>query len=393
MRGVNRPGVVMISGKLPEPVHSGLDLRIQSQITALSSFCDVTLVALHGLQGSGELAGIPFICLGGGEHPDPTSIAAHVLAHPKDPYGILFSAKLARNLRTVLESLKPTAIIFSRLQSWIYADSVRGIAQVPLILDLDESAARLSRSFQALDYSGIQRKLHLRFTAATAQYEAQVLTQPDLIWVSSELERSFIIDRFPHIRTVHVVVNAVSYVGEIVPRKRSDRFTVIFPANFAYPPNIRAAREIIDEISPQLPDMDFVLAGSFFPAELEKCRLSNVVVHSPVADMRSLLAAADAAVLPIRAGGGTRLKAIECFAYEVPVVATQVAMEGLEVEESVHYLRAESALEFGDHLRILRNDPSAAVPIKERARHHFRNRFTVTQVEQALRRHLSALIS
>jgi hypothetical protein len=55
-----------------------------------------------------------------------------------------------------------------------------------------------------------------------------------------------------------------------------------------------------------------------------------IVLHGFVDDPTPLYAAADIAVAPIRAGGGTRIKILEAFARGVPVVATHLAAEGID---------------------------------------------------------------
>jgi len=357
MRGVNRPRVVMVAGKLPEPVRGGLDLRIQGQLRALATFCDVTLIALHGRPGSGSVVGVPYVCLGGELIADTSALAAHVLAHPEDPYGPLFDSLVAQELAAVLRRLTPTAVVVSRLQSWIYAESIRSSTSAHVFLDLDESAARLCESFMSLPYTGIQRSLHLRFTAASARYERSVISKPDAIWVASEIERDFVQASYPEAAPVSVVVNAVDVPEQVPQHEHLGRFTVIFSGNFSYPPNIAAAQEIIQQIAPALSDMDFVLAGSHFPDSLGVWLPTNVRVLSPVTDMRTVLVSADAAVLPIRAGGGTRLKAIECMALGVPIVATDAAMEGLNVLQGKDFLIAHRTEEFATQLIDLARNP------------------------------------
>jgi len=61
-------------------------------------------------------------------------------------------------------------------------------------------------------------------------------------------------------------------------------------------------------------------------------------------------------VLPIRIGGGSRLKALVALASGLPIVSTGLGMEGLEAEPDVHYLRADSAGEIAVALdRLLRD--------------------------------------
>ena len=63
-------------------------------------------------------------------------------------------------------------------------------------------------------------------------------------------------------------------------------------------------------------------------------------------------------VAPIRCGGGTRIKILEAFAHQVPVVATSFALEGLPVEHGVHCLVADDPADFAQACARLRRDPA-----------------------------------
>jgi polysaccharide biosynthesis protein PslH len=72
----------------------------------------------------------------------------------------------------------------------------------------------------------------------------------------------------------------------------------------------------------------------------------RVAVTGYVDDERSYLARCAALVLPLRTGGGSRLKALIAMASGLPIVSTRVGMEGLEAEPGLHFLVAESAAEW-----------------------------------------------
>lgn len=384
---MDRPRAVMVVGKLPEPVQGGLDLRIKAQLAGMAQSCDVTVIALHGPPKSelDPVTGMHNVCLAGNPHVDQHDLVINALANPDDPYRPVFDQNLARALVSQVTAINPDIVIVSRLQSWIYASHIKQATRAPLVLDLDESAARLLESFRDLPYFGLQRSLHLRFTRAVAEFERRVVNEPDAIWVASEMEKQFVRDRYPGVKRVDVVVNAISGPESTPARAASDHFEVLFPSNFAYPPNLLAAREIIDEIAPRQPSMHFTLAGANAPGSLAIDLPPNVTVISPVADMSTLLARADAAVLPIRAGGGTRLKALECMAWGIPVIATKIAMEGLQVRPGMEFLHAETTDEFIHALDLLRTDEQVRATMIDLGRHLASNRHSVDAVAHQIR--------
>jgi glycosyltransferase involved in cell wall biosynthesis len=75
-----------------------------------------------------------------------------------------------------------------------------------------------------------------------------------------------------------------------------------------------------------------------------------------VDDIMSLISKSWCSIVPLRVGGGTRLKILEAMALGTPVVATSKGAEGLDVEDGVHLLIADSPEEFSDAVICLLTD-------------------------------------
>ncbi|GAC1587873.1 MAG: hypothetical protein NVS3B21_03150 [Acidimicrobiales bacterium] len=137
--------------------------------------------------------------------------------------------------------------------------------------------------------------------------------------------------------------------------------TLLFIGLLFYPPNVDAAtllaREVLPAVRKRLPGAQLRLVGE--PAD-EVAALGaypGVTVAGRVPEVDPELAGADVVVVPVRYGGGTRIKIIEAFAHGVPVVSTSVGCEGLEVEAGRHLLVADTMAEFADAVvSIVQND-------------------------------------
>jgi len=68
----------------------------------------------------------------------------------------------------------------------------------------------------------------------------------------------------------------------------------------------------------------------------------GVTVLANPPEIAPLYAKARAAVVPLRAGGGTRIKILEAFAHGVPVISTPLGAEGLDVEAGRHLVVADT---------------------------------------------------
>ncbi|HVP40129.1 MAG TPA: glycosyltransferase family 4 protein [Candidatus Saccharimonadales bacterium] len=84
----------------------------------------------------------------------------------------------------------------------------------------------------------------------------------------------------------------------------------------------------------------------------------GVEVHATVPDIRPYFERAAVVVVPLRVGGGTRLKILEALAMEKAVVSTGVGAEGLALVEGEDYLRAETPAEWAAAVSRLMRDPA-----------------------------------
>lgn len=144
-------------------------------------------------------------------------------------------------------------------------------------------------------------------------------------------------------------------------------FELVFTGSMDWLPNDDAMRYFIEEILPAIratiPDVRLTIVGrNPLPrlAELSR-RDPRIVVTGRVDDVRPYLERATACVIPLRIGGGTRLKVFEAMAMEKPVVSTSIGVEGLPVRDGQHVLIADHPMEFARCvLRMLKEEAFAA---------------------------------
>jgi len=131
--------------------------------------------------------------------------------------------------------------------------------------------------------------------------------------------------------------------------------TFVFPGLMTYGPNADGAKYFVDDILPELlrllPSARFVIAGDAPPGVRKLSEHANVEVTGWIDDMDTALARADAVVVPLRVGGGTRIKIIEAWAHHIPVVSTSVGAEGLDCASGRELLLADAPEAFAEACR------------------------------------------
>lgn len=143
--------------------------------------------------------------------------------------------------------------------------------------------------------------------------------------------------------------------------KRSDAAveprTVVFNGTLGYRPNVDAAHYLVDDIWPlvrvQHPDAKLIIVGSAPEAERRRLARPGVTLTGEVPDIRSYLRRAAVVVVPVRMGGGTRLKVLEGLAMGKAMVSTSVGCEGIATRDGVHLLIADDATSFASRMSQL----------------------------------------
>lgn len=137
---------------------------------------------------------------------------------------------------------------------------------------------------------------------------------------------------------------------------------LIFTGSMDWLPNIDAVQFFVGEILPRIrkerPHCRLIIAGrrpSPAVEELGRCD-AGIIVTGTVPDIRRYLWASNVSVVPLRIGGGTRLKIFEAMAARLPVVSTSIGAEGLPVINSKHISIADDPELFARHCLQLLGD-------------------------------------
>jgi glycosyltransferase involved in cell wall biosynthesis len=147
-----------------------------------------------------------------------------------------------------------------------------------------------------------------------------------------------------------------------LPLPEIDVPRVIFVGTLKYWPNAEAVIMFVRSILPRLlarhPALEFWIVGrSPVDEVLALDNGSSVRVFADVPDVIDYVRQAAVSVVPLRVGGGTRLKILESIGAGVPVVSTPVGIEGIDLQPETHFLQAVTPADFADQVSRLIDDP------------------------------------
>jgi glycosyltransferase involved in cell wall biosynthesis len=162
-----------------------------------------------------------------------------------------------------------------------------------------------------------------------------------------------------------------------------DGGTLVFTATMSWAANVEGIHFLLNEVWPALvaarPAIKAVIIGRNPPASLSdkiRERGLNVTLTGFVDDIRPYVACSHVYVIPLWVGSGTRIKAFEAMAMGRPVVSTSLGIEGLDVTDGTHFLRADSAEAFSQAILALLGDAAMRERIAAAARRLMEERFS-----------------
>lgn len=203
-----------------------------------------------------------------------------------------------------------------------------------------------------------------------ARYERAIMQKCDVTIVVSEEDRKAL-ERIGGTRFV-VAPNGVdttffSRAALDCDRRAPLTFAVpalVFSGTLDFRPNVDALVWFVDAVLPQIlacrPDVRLLAVGKR-PAPILRrlAEQGRLTLTGEVADVRPYLAGATVYVVPMRIGGGIRLKVLEAFAMEAPVVSTSLGVEGIVgLRDGVHCLLADAPQQFAGSILRLLDDPA-----------------------------------
>jgi glycosyltransferase involved in cell wall biosynthesis len=171
------------------------------------------------------------------------------------------------------------------------------------------------------------------------------------------------------LRYVPNVVDVAAIAPRAAPPAGAPR-TVLMVGNLAYEPNALGARMLVEEVMPRvwaaLPDARLRLVGRGLDPDAAALD-ERVAADGFAADLGAAYADAAAVAVPLTESGGTPLKFVEALAYGVPVVATPLAAQGLDVRPGEHFRAAGDAAAFAAELVGVLRDGDQAMAARARA--------------------------
>ncbi|MGZ9165516.1 MAG: glycosyltransferase family 4 protein [Anaerolineales bacterium] len=195
-------------------------------------------------------------------------------------------------------------------------------------------------------------------TKRIKQYEGMVIRDFDATLAVTELDRQALKAAIPaNGSTKHESITVIPIAvdtNQIRPvARQANSLNILTMGTLYYPPNADGIRWFVGDVFPlirsKVPGVSLTIIGKNPPNDFLKLaedKSNGIRVTGFVPDLDPYFSESVLAVIPVRAGGGMRVRILEAFARAMPVVTTTVGLEGIEAQPGKDVLVADSPHDF-----------------------------------------------
>ncbi|MGY3041525.1 GT2 family glycosyltransferase [Rhodanobacter sp. TND4EL1] len=265
-----------------------------------------------------------------------------------------------------------------------YAKLVRRHApQAKLLFDtVDLHFLREQRAAELTGSASLARQ-----AAASRQSELALIEQSDATFVVSPHEQALMGQLLPGAR-VELLSNIHKVHGCLHPHQ--GRHDLVFIGGYSHPPNSDAIRWIASEILPKLresmPDLRMHIIGDMPQVARQELASPGLEFHGRVGELAPWLDDCLATLAPLRFGAGVKGKINMSMSHGVPVIATTIAVEGMQLVDGENVLVADDAITIVDAVRRLQEDAALWQQLSARSLDNVQQHFSAAAATATLQR-------
>ncbi len=356
--------ILFISRWFPYPPDNGSKIRIFNLLKQLSQRYEVDLISFASPEIGSEQRSAMLAYCGRVEtvtyRPfQPSRLKALLGFFSSRPRSVIdtFNPEMQRLIDSARRSVSYHAVIASQIDMAPYVQTWPGVTKIFEELELTtpyEQFIRQSQPLKKLRYGLTWWKL--------TRYTANLLKNFDGCTVVSPAEHDHVrqvISGYQSIAVVPNGVDAAHYTGNFNPPQAD---TLIYSGALTYQANFDAVdyflREIFPLIRSERPQVKLLITGRLDGVPIDRLPVDDHVVFTGyLPDIRPTLAGSWVNIVPLRLGGGTRLKVLESLVIGTPVVSTSKGAEGLDLIPGQELLIADTPADFAAAVLRLLSDP------------------------------------
>ena len=372
-----KPKLLYLCHRIPYPPNKGDKIRSFNLLKALAEQFDVYLACFvddpFDWQYEQRLAQWcqDYVCVG--QHKTLSKIKGLTALLTGKPITLPYysSRSIQAWVDQTMATVKPTHVLVfsSAMAQFVTGPAFDNVKKIIDLVDVDSDKWRQ----YADNHSGINRWIYQREHQKLAAFEQECLARFDQTLLVSDDEASLFrrLSAPSQQHKITALLNGVDTVffdpaaASAEPEFPCHNRYLVFTGAMDYWANVDAVRWFVQQVWPLLaakqPELKFYIVGGKPTAEVQALASENIIVTGRVHDVRPYISRAALVVAPLRIARGIQNKVLEAMSMAKPIVATGMAMEGINAPLHHALQQSDDAAAFAAHcLSMLEASPDAA---------------------------------
>lgn len=369
----------MLTQVLPYPPDSGPKVKTWNVLRHLNERHQITLVSFVRGDQSEDLAGLSRYCDGIYPVQMERSMGRDLMALGKSfmtgiPWIIQRDERKSMydQVAELCSRHKFDLIYADQLNMAQYAETTRNI---PRLLDTHNCLWLLYKRLVEMMNLSPMKWIYQRDWQLLKTYEGRVITEFDIVTAVSEQDKRALEEASQGKRKqIDVIPITVDLQANIPLRREINGNRLVYLGTLHWAPNSNGLlwflEEVFSFIQQEIPDIELDILGARPPREILAHGEKNPHIHvrGYVEDPAEYLTKASALVVPLRAGGGMRVRILNELAQEIPIVTTSIGCEGIDVENGKQLFIADNPYEFAQRVIELCRNPEIGFSLGKNGR-------------------------
>lgn len=297
-----------------------------------------------------------------------------------------YTPQAAKELETLLKNETFDVIHFESLFTFPFFEIVKKYSQAPCVLRQHNVEYKIWEKLAQNSLQPIKKWYLGKLAKSLKKYEVNAIQSiQNIVSITAEDEQVF--------KSINSAASFFLYPAGInisIPEKLPEKkpFTLCHIGSMEWMPNVEAVKWFMNEIWPSVlqkwPQAEFHIAGKSLDPQNPDFNKPGVMNHGEVDDANAFMLAHTAAIVPLLAGSGLRMKTLGAMALGMPVISTTMGASGIPVEKGENILLADSLDQWMAAISGLFEQPNLALSIGQAAKKMVAEKYSATILTREL---------
>ena len=295
--------------------------------------------------------------------------------------------ELLTKIKTIVGRKQFDIVNIDHLHMAYYGAIIKERFGLPIVLrEQNVESTIMKRYCQALSNPIKKFYLWLQFKKLYS-YESTIVEFFDRCFMITEVDKQRIENMNPKVKATVIPAGVdTSYFHPF--NVQIEPYSIISVGSMAWLPNVEGTRwfcsKVLPRIKKKLPESRVYIVGKNPPSSIHRLASENIVITGFVKDVREYMAKAAVFIVPLKTGGGMRIKILNALAMGKAIVSTSVGCEGIDVENGKDILIADSEEDFANRTIELLEDSRKRTALGQEGLRLVRKKYQWEQIAEQM---------